>query len=102
MEDVIFAGTAKRKPQGAATVSPELRQQRAGALGRKRRSDHHEKILPLRRQRVPLINGEQVRLKDVNELFMDTGLGKDGYSMIGQGKIAEIVGAKSKERREIF
>lgn len=48
------------------------------------------------------INGNAVRLKDVHELFMDTGLGRDGYSMIGQGKIAEIIGAKSTQRREIF
>ncbi|MBQ8646976.1 MAG: chromosome segregation protein SMC, partial [Oscillospiraceae bacterium] len=48
------------------------------------------------------INGQQVRLKDIYELFLDTGLGRDGYSIIGQGRIAEIVGAKSAERREIF
>lgn len=48
------------------------------------------------------INGKNVRLKDINELFMDTGLGRDGYSIIGQGRIAEIVGQKSNERREIF
>jgi chromosome segregation protein len=49
-----------------------------------------------------MINGKSVRLKDINELFMDTGLGRDGYSIIGQGRIAEIVGAKSNERRDIF
>ena len=49
-----------------------------------------------------MINGRQCRLKDINELFMDTGLGRDGYSIIGQGRIAEIVGAKSSERRDIF
>ena len=49
-----------------------------------------------------LLNGAAVRLKDVHELFMDTGLGRDGYSIIGQGKIADIVGSKSDERREIF
>ncbi|MDE5584027.1 MAG: chromosome segregation protein SMC, partial [Ruminococcus sp.] len=49
-----------------------------------------------------MINGRSVRLKDINELFMDTGLGRDGYSIIGQGRIAEIVGAKSNERRDIF
>lgn len=48
------------------------------------------------------INGKGVRLKDINELFMDTGLGRDGYSIIGQGRIAEIVSAKSNERRDIF
>ena len=49
-----------------------------------------------------LINKAQVRLKDINELFMDTGLGRDGYSMIGQGKIDSIVSSKGEDRREIF
>ena len=49
-----------------------------------------------------MINGRQVRLKDILEMFMDTGLGRDGYSIIGQGRVAEIVSAKSNERREIF
>ena len=49
-----------------------------------------------------MINGANVRLKDVVELFMDTGLGRDGYSIIGQGRIADIVSSKSTERREIF
>ncbi len=101
MEDVIFAGTATRKPQGAATVSLSF-----DNSGRELPVDHDEVTVTRKYYRSGdseyLINGEQVRLKDVNELFMDTGLGKDGYSMIGQGKIAEIVGAKSKERREIF
>ena len=48
------------------------------------------------------VNGQKGRLKDIYELFRDTGLGRDGYSVIGQGRIAEIVGAKSNERREIF
>lgn len=48
------------------------------------------------------INGQSVRLKDVYELLLDTGLGRDGYAIVGQGRIAEIVGAKSTERREIF
>ncbi len=101
MEDVIFAGTAARKPQGAATVSLTFDNR-----GRELSVDNDEVTVTRKYYRSGdseyLINGEQVRLKDVNELFMDTGLGKDGYSMIGQGKIAEIVGAKSKERREIF
>ena len=101
MEDVIFAGTAKRKPQGAATVSLSF-----DNSGRELSVENDEVTITRKYYRSGdseyLINGEQVRLKDVNELFMDTGLGKDGYSMIGQGKIAEIVGAKSKERREIF
>lgn len=49
-----------------------------------------------------LINKAQVRLKDINELFMDTGLGRDGYSMIGQGKIDSIVSSKGEDRREIL
>ena len=49
-----------------------------------------------------MINGAAVRLKDINELFMDTGLGRDGYSVIGQGKIADIVSGRSEDRREIF
>ena len=48
------------------------------------------------------INKQSVRLKDVNELFMDTGMGREGYSIIGQGKIDEILSVKSGERREIF
>ena len=101
MEDVIFSGTASRKAQGAATVSLSF-----DNSGRELSVDKDEVTITRKYYRSGdseyLINGEQVRLKDVNELFMDTGLGKDGYSMIGQGKIAEIVGAKSKERREIF
>ena len=49
-----------------------------------------------------LVNGKPVRLRDLSEMLMDTGLGRDGYSMIGQGRIAEIISAKSRERREIF
>ena len=49
-----------------------------------------------------LINGQQVRLKDINNLFMDTGLGKDSYSIIGQGKVDEILSTKSEDRRRVF
>lgn len=49
-----------------------------------------------------MINGKEVNLKDIVELFMDTGLGRDGYSIIGQGRIADIVNGKSNDRREIF
>ncbi len=101
MEDVIFAGTANRKAQGAAIVSLSIDNSK-----RELNIDNDEVTVTRKYYRSGdseyLINGEQVRLKDLNELFMDTGLGKDGYSMIGQGKIAEIVSAKSKERREIF
>ncbi len=101
MEDVIFGGTQARKPQGYAQVLLTIdNADRALAcdsdvvtVGRKLyRSGESEYRL----------NGAAVRLKDVYELFMDTGLGRDGYSIIGQGKIAEIVSAKSTQRREIF
>ena len=98
MEDVIFSGTATRKPQGSATVSLSF--------------DNADRTLAVESDEVTitrkyyrsgdseyLINGAPVRLRDLNELFMDTGLGRDGYAMIGQGRIAEIVSAKSKERR---
>ena len=101
MEDVIFSGTVARKPMGFAAVTLNI--------------DNTDKTLPDYESEVAvtrklyrsgeseyMINGRQVRLKDINELFMDTGLGRDGYSIIGQGRIAEIVGAKSNERRDIF
>lgn len=101
MEDVIFLGTQNRKSLGFAQVSLTI--------------DNSDHQLPVESEEVTItrryyrsgdseykINGASVRLKDINELFMDTGLGRDGYSMIGQGRIAEIVGAKSNERREIF
>ena len=101
MEDVIFSGTVGRKPTGFAAVTlvidnSENRFEGCGdevSITRKlyRSGDSEYRI-----------NGKAVRLKDINELFMDTGLGRDGYSIIGQGRIAEIVGAKSTERREIF
>ena len=101
MEDVIFSGTASRKQMGFAAVTlvidnSEGRLEGYGdevAVTRKlyRSGDSEYRI-----------NGKNVRLKDINELFMDTGLGRDGYSIIGQGRIAEIVGAKSNDRREIF
>ncbi len=101
MEDVIFNGTALRKQQGFAEVTLTL-DNTSRTLG----VDSDEVSLTRKYYRSGeseyLINGAPVRLKDINELLMDTGLGKDGYSIIGQGKIAEIVGAKSTERREIF
>ena len=101
MEDVIFLGTQTRKSQGFAEVTLTLdNASRALAV------DSDEVSLTRKYYRSGeseyMINGASVRLKDINELLMDTGLGKDGYSIIGQGKIAEIVGAKSNERREIF
>lgn len=101
MEDVIFAGTQKRKPLGYAEVSLVL--------------DNSTHFLPCDYNEVEvtrrvfrsgeseyMINRTPCRLKDINEMFMDTGLGRDGYSIIGQGKIAEIVSAKSEDRRQIF
>ena len=101
MEDVIFGGTAKRKQTGYAEVSLvldntshifDMEESEVMVTRRYYRSGESEYY----------INRRSVRLKDVNELFMDTGLGREGYSIIGQGKIDEILSAKSGERREIF
>ena len=101
MQDVIFAGTELRKPLSYAYVSITLDN-----------SDHH---LPIDYNEVTvarrlyrsgeseyLINGSVCRLKDVNELFYDTGIGKEGYSIIGQGQIDKILSGKPEERRELF
>ncbi len=101
MEDVIFSGTEKRKPVGFAQVTLTI--------------DNSDRALNVESDLVSvsrklyrngdseyLINGAGVRLKDIVEMFMDTGLGRDGYSIIGQGRIAEIVSGKSGDRREIF
>ncbi|MCM1357414.1 MAG: AAA family ATPase [Prevotella sp.] len=101
MEDVIFSGTVARKPMGFAAVTLNI-DNSDGTI-----SDMEEEIAVTRKlyrsgESEYMINGKSVRLKDINELFMDTGLGRDGYSIIGQGRIAEIVGAKSNERRDIF
>ncbi len=101
MEDVIFSGTKTRKQMGFAAVTLTI-DNSDHAL-----SDPEPEVAVTRRlyrsgESEYLINGKNVRLKDVNELFMDTGLGRDGYAIIGQGRIAEIVGAKSNERRDIF
>ena len=101
MEDVIFSGTTQRKAVGFAQVTLNIVNNR-GLL--QLPSDRVSVTRKLYRsgESEYLINGSQVRLKDVYELFMDTGLGRDGYSIIGQGRVAEIVSAKSGERREIF
>ena len=101
MEDVIFAGTENRKPLGFAYVAITLDN-----------SDHkldvdYEEVTVSRRlfrsgESEYMINGTQVRLKDVNELFYDTGIGKEGYSIIGQGQIDQILSGKPEERRELF
>lgn len=101
MEDVIFSGTKSRKAQGFAEVSLTVdNRKREFAI------DSDEVTITRKYYRSGdseyMINRSNVRLKDINEIFMDTGLGKDGYSLVGQGKIAEIVQSKSNERREIF
>ena len=102
MEDVIFGGTETRNQMGFAQVTLVI--------------DNTEHIFPARDEAEVAvtrryyrsgeseyyINKQSVRLKDVNELFMDTGMGREGYSIIGQGKIDEILSVKSGERREIF
>lgn len=101
MEDVIFGGTQLRRQMGFAQVVLTI--------------GNEDRSLPVDADEIAIcrklyrtgdseyrINDNAVRLKDVHELFMDTGLGRDGYSMIGQGKIAEIISAKSTQRREIF
>lgn len=101
MEDVIFAGTEARKKVGFAEVSMYL-DNSDGTLP----IDYNEVIVTRRVYRSGesnyLINGTECRLKDIQAIFMDTGLGKDGYSIISQGKIDEILSNKSEERRHIF
>ena len=101
MEDVIFGGTEKRSPMGFAQVSLIL-DNSTGIFD----TENTEVMITRRYYRSGeseyYINREACRLRDINELLMDTGLGRDGYSIIGQGRIAEIVSGKSNERREIF
>ena len=101
MEDVIFGGTAKRRQTGYAEVSLvldntshlfDMEESEVMVTRRYYRSGESEYY----------INRRSVRLKDVNELFMDTGLGREGYSIIGQGRIDEILSVKSADRREVF
>ncbi len=101
MEDVIFNGTQTRKKLGFAEVTLTLDNR-----------DRHfnvsfDEVAVTRKvfasgESQYLINGAPCRLKDIHEIFMDTGLGRDGYSMVGQGKIDEILSNKSEDRREIF
>ncbi|MCR5702918.1 MAG: chromosome segregation protein SMC [Lachnospiraceae bacterium] len=101
MQDVIFAGTELRKPHGSAYVAITLDN-----------SDHslpidYEEVTVARRvyrsgESEYLINGTVSRLKDVNALFFDTGIGKEGYSIIGQGQVERILSGKPEERRELF
>lgn len=101
MQDVIFSGTETRKPLGFAYVAITLDN-----------SDHelaidYDEVTVARRlyrsgESEYLINGAPCRLKDVNELFYDTGIGKEGYSIIGQGQIDQILSGKPEDRRELF
>lgn len=101
MEDVIFSGTENRKPLGSAYVAITL--------------DNSDKKLPISYEEVTvarrvyrsgeseyLLNGVACRLRDIHELFFDTGIGKEGYSIIGQGQIDKILSGKPEERRELF
>ena len=101
MQDVIFSGTEMRKPLGYAYVAITLDN-----------ADHqlaidYDEVTVARRiyrsgESEYLLNGTACRLKDVNELFYDTGIGKEGYSIIGQGQIDKILSGKPEERRELF
>ena len=101
MQDVIFAGTATRRPQNYASVSISFDN-----------SDHalslpYEEITVSRRlyrsgESEYRLNGSECRLKDIHELFYDTGIGKEGYSLIGQGQIDKILSGKAEERRALF
>lgn len=101
MEDVVFSGTQKRKAVGFAEVSLTIDNQNKILA-----SDYGEVTVKRRYYRSGeseyFINETPSRLKDIHELFMDTGLGRDGYSIIGQGRIAEILSLKSEDRRQIF
>ncbi|MBQ8740957.1 MAG: chromosome segregation protein SMC [Clostridia bacterium] len=101
MEDVIFGGTDTRRPHGFCEVTLNI-----DNADRTLNFDNDFVSITRRFYRSHeseyLINNVSVRLKDVHELFMDTGLGRDGYSMIGQGKIDNIISTKSDERRDIF
>jgi chromosome segregation protein len=101
MEDVIFGGTEKRGAMGFAQVTLIL-----DNSARDIDYDASEIMLTRRYYRSGeseyYINREAVRLKDINSLLMDTGLGRDGYSVIGQGRISEIISGRPADRREVF
>ena len=105
MEDVVFAGSQQRSPMGYAEVSVTFdnteEEGKIFAL-----AEYDEITVTRRYYRVGeseyFINRKAVRLKDIHELFLNTGLGRDGYSIIGQGRIAEIISQKNDERRAIF
>lgn len=101
MEDVIFGGTSQRKALGYAEVTLRLDNTDRGL-----NSDKDDVSVTRRYYRSGdseyKINGEVCRLRDIHELFMDTGLGRDGYSMVGQGRIADLVSARSTQRRDML
>ena len=101
MAGVIFHGCATRKESPFAQVTLTIDNE-DGALGIDSEIVSVSRKLYKNGDSEYLINGSSVRLKDVNELFMDTGLGKDGYSIVGQGRIADIVNGKGSDRRDIF
>ena len=103
MEDVIFGGTDDRRPMGFAEVSVTF----DNTDPENRLDSEFDEVTVTRRyfrtgESEYLINREPCRLRDIYELFMNTGVGREGYSIIGQGKIAEIISKKSDERRQIF
>ena len=102
MEDVIFSGTGVRKALGYAEVTLRLDNSDRGLNN----CDKDEVAVTRRYYRSGeseyLISGEVCRLRDVHELFMDTGLGRDGYSLVGQGRVADLVSAKSSQRRDML
>lgn len=101
MQDVIFAGTQQRRPQSCAYVSITL-----DNGDRSLNLDYPEVVVCRRLYRSGeseyLLNGTECRLKDIHELFYDTGIGKEGYSIIGQGQIDKILSGKPEERRALF
>ncbi len=101
MEDVIFHGTTERKPMGFARVALTI-----DNSDRKLSVDSDEVVISRKLYRSGeseyLINGKKSRLRDIQEMLMGTGLGRDGYSIIGQGRVSEIISAKDTQRREIF
>jgi chromosome segregation protein len=101
MEDVIFAGTQTRRAGNAASVTLNIMNNDPGGVLPSGEISVTRKLLRTGESEY-LINGSQARLRDISELFMDTGLGRDGYAIIGQGRVAEIVSSKSNDRREIF
>ncbi len=102
MEDVIFSGTSVRKALGYAEVTLRL-----DNTDRSLHNCEEDEVSVTRRyyrsgEGEYLLNGEVCRLKDIHELFMDTGLGRDGYSIVGQGRVADLVSARSSQRRDML